>query len=92
MATKTYEIDIAEYLKTPEDIRDFLNEVAETGTESDFIQALGTAARAKGMTELSEKVGVARESLYKSLSEDGNPRFSTISRLTRALGYRLAVV
>ncbi|MCB2217453.1 MAG: putative addiction module antidote protein [Desulfobulbaceae bacterium] len=92
MGTKTYEFDIAEYLKSPEDIRAFLDEVAATGTDSDFIKALGTAARAKGMTKLAEEVGVAREGLYKSLSEDGNPKFITVSKLTRALGYRLAVV
>ncbi len=92
MTTKTYNLDITEHLKTPEDIRDFLDEVAATGDESDFIQALGTAARAKGMAELAAKIGVGRESLYKSLSEGGNPKFSTVSKVTKALGYRLAVI
>ena len=51
MTTETESFDIAEHLETPEDIRDFLNEVAQTGDESDFIYALNTAARAMGMTE-----------------------------------------
>ena len=55
--------------ETPEDIRDFLNEVAQTGDETDFIHALNTAAKAMGMTEVAKKAGVTRASLYKSLSE-----------------------
>ena len=91
MAIKTRPFDIAEHLNTTEGIRDFLNEVAETGDETDFIHALNTAARAMGMTEVAKKAGVTRASLYKSLSEDGNPRFETISKVTKALGCRLKV-
>ena len=92
MPLNTKPFDIAEHLNTPEEIRGFLQEVAATGDESDFIHALNTAARAKGMTEVSEQAGVTRASLYKSLAEGGNPKFSTISKVTKALGCRLAVV
>jgi probable addiction module antidote protein len=91
MTVKTKKFDIAEHLQTENDIRDFLNEVAATGNESDFIHALSTAARAMGMTEVAKKAGVTRASLYKSLSENGNPRFETISKVTKALGCRLTV-
>jgi len=91
MTVKTKKLDIAEHLQTENDIRDFLNEVAATGNESDFIHALSTAARAMGMTEVAKKAGVTRASLYKSLSENGNPRFETISKVTKALGCRLTV-
>lgn len=91
MAIKTKIFDIAEHLESTEDIRNFLNEVAETGDESDFVHALNTAARAMGMTEVAKKAGVSRASLYKSLSENGNPRFDTISKVTKALGCRLIV-
>ena len=91
MSITTKAFDIAEHLETPEDIRDFLNEVAQTGDETDFIHALNTAARAMGMTEVAKKAGVTRASLYKSLSENGNPRFDTISKVTKALGCRLTV-
>lgn len=91
MAIKTKYLDIAEHLESTDDIRDFLNEIAETGDESDFIHALNTAARAMGMTEVAKKAGVSRASLYKSLSENGNPRFETISKVTKALGCRLTV-
>ncbi|MCG8616096.1 MAG: putative addiction module antidote protein, partial [Desulfobacterales bacterium] len=59
--------------------------------ESDFIHALSIAARAMGMTEVAKKAGVTRASLYKSLSQGGNPQFSTISKVTKALGCKLAV-
>ena len=92
MSLKTKSFDIAEHLNTPEEIRTFLQEVAATGDESDFIHALSTAARAKGMSEVAEQAGVTRASLYKSLSRDGNPNFTTISKVTKALGCKLAVV
>ena len=91
MTLKTKTFDIAEHLKNPEDIRIFLQEVAATGDDSDFIHALNTAARAMGMTEVAKKAGVTRASLYKSLSEDGSPKFTTISKVTKALGCKLAV-
>ncbi len=92
MTLKTKSFDIAEHLNTPEEIRDFLQEVVATGDESDFIHALNTAARAMGMTEVAKKAGVTRASLYKSLAEDGNPNFATISKVTKALGCKLIVV
>jgi probable addiction module antidote protein len=92
MTITTKPFEIAEYLETDEDIWEFLAEVLATGTTSDFIHALNTAARAKGMTEVARQAGVTRASLYKSLSEGGNPRFETISKIVEALGGRLAVV
>jgi len=65
--------------------------VLYTGDESDFIHALNTSARARGMTEIARKAGVTRASLYKSLSENGNPGFVTISKETKALGCRISV-
>ncbi len=92
MEIKTKPFDVAEYLETDEDIWEFLAEVLATGTTSDFIHALNTAARARGMSEVARQAGVTRASLYKSLSEDGNPRFETISKIVEALGGRLSVV
>ena len=89
---KIFPFDIAEHLQNDDDIHGFLVEVAATGDESDFIHALNIAARAKGMTEIAKKAGVTRASLYKSLADGGNPRFDTISKVTKALGCRLGVV
>lgn len=83
--------DVANYLKTDQDIKLFLKESANSGDMSDFIHALSTAARAKGMTEVAKQAGVTRASLYKSLSDDGNPRFDTITKIVEALGCKLVV-
>ncbi len=91
MLTETFPFDISEHLETSEDIRGFLKEVADSGDTTDFIHALNIAARAKGMTEVAKQAGVTRASLYKSLSENGNPRFETISKIVEALGCKLAV-
>ncbi len=73
MTVNTTIFDIADHLDTEEDIQEFIKEVANTGTPADLIHALNIAARAKGMTEVARQAGVTRASLYKSLSEDGNP-------------------
>ena len=91
MVIKAKPFDIAEHLNNPEEIRGFLQEVAETGNETDFIHALSIASRAMGMTEIAKKAGVTRASLYKSLAEGGNPNFATVSKVTKALGCRLVV-
>ncbi len=91
MTTKTRPFDAAEYLKTDEDIKLFLQDATE-GTAEEFVHALNTAARAKGMSEVAKKAGVTRASLYKSLAEGGCPRFDTISKVAKALGCKLSVV
>ena len=83
--------DSAEYLKTDEDMVFYLEAcLEEAGDDAAFIaKALGTIARAKGMTQLARETGFGRESLYKALSGQGNPSFSTILKVMSALGIRL---
>lgn len=83
--------DSAQHLKTDEDISMYLEAcLDEAGDDAAFIaKALGTIARAKGMSQLARDTGLGRESLYKALSGEGNPSFSTILKVTRALGIRL---
>lgn len=88
MALKTTRFDAAEYLETPEDIAAFIRAaIEEDGDDPAFIaEALGVAARAKGMTDLANAAGLGRASLYKALSEDGNPSFATVYKVAKALG------
>jgi probable addiction module antidote protein len=83
--------DAAEYLKTPEDMGLYLEACLEEdpGDGSLVRLALGDIAKAKGMTQLAKITGISREGLYKALSQDGNPEFSTIMKVTRALGIKL---
>ena len=92
MTGLTKPFDISEHLNSPEEIRLFLQEVLETGDESDFIHALSIAARAMGMTQVAEKAGVTRASLYKSLAKNGNPRFTTISKIIKVLGFKITLI
>ncbi len=83
--------DSSEYLKSDEDIEFYLEACFEVaGDDAAFIaKALGNVARAKGMSQLARDTGLGRESLYKALSGDGNPSFSTILKVMHALGLRL---
>ncbi len=83
--------DSAAHLKTDADIAAYLDAcLAEAGDDAAFIaHALGVIARAKGMTQLAKDTGLGRESLYKALSGEGNPSFSTILKVMRALGVSL---
>jgi len=85
--------DSAEHLKTDEDMALYLEAcLEEAGDDAAFIaKALGTIARAKGMSQLARDTGLGRESLYKALSGEGNPSFATILKVVRALGIRLHV-
>jgi len=83
--------DPAEHLKTPEAIAAYLEEAIEIGDPAFIVDALGVIARSKGMTEVARSTGLGRESLYKALRKDGNPKFSTVLRVFDAVGLRLSV-
>jgi probable addiction module antidote protein len=85
---QTTRYDSASLLKTPQDIAAYLEAAMEDGDPRVIAAALGNIARARGMTELAREAGLGRESLYKALSPDGNPEFSTILKVVRALGLR----
>jgi probable addiction module antidote protein len=91
MALKLKRWDTAEQLKTDEDVARYWEACLEEGGDDPvFITAaLGTIARVRGMTDLARETGLTREGLYKALSPDGNPEFSTVMKVIRALGLRL---
>lgn len=91
MAEKIYDFDMAECLDSEENIREYFRQVIEDGDSEEIVIALGHIARARGMMQLAKDTGLARESLYKSLSEGAKPRFDTIMRVTKALGLKLTV-
>ncbi len=81
--------DPAEHLETKEDMVVYLESALEDGDPALISAVLGDIARAKGMVEIAEKTGLGRTSLYKALSPEGNPEFSTILKVINALGIRL---
>jgi len=89
--TKTVAYDVSEQLRTPEEMAAYLDAWLEEAPEdaAGIARALGDIARAKGMTQVARDAGLSRESLYKALSESGNPTFATVLKVAKALGVRL---
>lgn len=83
--------DMAEMLDSEQAIAEYLTVVLEENDPSALAEALGTVARARGMTQVAEASGIAREALYKALRPGAQPRFDTIQRVMAALGVKLNV-
>lgn len=84
-------VDMAEHLKSEEDVAAYLSLVLEENDSAELAHALGVIARARGMTEIANASGMTREALYKVLRPESKPHFDTISRLCNALGVSLKV-
>jgi probable addiction module antidote protein len=93
MALVTTPWNVQDFLQTPEDCAAYVQAALdEAGDDAAFVvKALGDVARSRGMAALARDVGVTREGLYRSISESGNPSFSTVFRLIRALGLEVKV-
>jgi probable addiction module antidote protein len=83
------EFDMATYLPDEQAVAEYLTIVLEENDPSALSQALGTIARARGMTEIAKSSGLTREALYKALRPSAQPRFDTIARVCAALGVKL---
>ncbi|MFN0053801.1 MAG: addiction module antidote protein [Planctomycetales bacterium] len=90
--TKTIAYDVAQQLRTPEEMLAYLDAWFEEAPDdaTGIARALGDIARAKGMAQVARDAGLSRESLYKALSENGNPSFATVLKVAQALGLRLS--
>lgn len=88
---KTSRYDVAEHLRTPEEMAAYLEACLEEadGDAAFVAKALGDIARARGMTQVARDTGLSRESLYKALSGERTPSFDTILKVVEALGLRL---
>jgi len=83
--------DAADYLKDEQAILAYLNVALDDGHPDVVAQAIGNVARARGMSRIAKRCGLGRESLYKSLSDKGNPEFRTVVSVLRAMGMHLRV-
>lgn len=91
MAEKFTRWDAADYLESEEDMALYLDACLEedTGDGSLVRAALNDIARARGMTQLARDTGLTREGLYRALSTSGNPEFSTVMKVIKALKIKL---
>ena len=90
-AKKSKPFDAAKYLDSDEAVAAYITEGLLTSDLELVAHAIGVAAKARGMTQIAERTGLSRESLYKALSADGHPQFETINLVLKALGLRLRV-
>ncbi|MGY5944137.1 addiction module antidote protein [Stenotrophomonas maltophilia] len=88
---KTIPFDPTDYLDDDIAIASYLSEALAAGDPDHFQEALGTVARARGMSGVAEVSGLGRESLYKALRPGAHPRFDTVQRVLSALGVHLIV-
>jgi probable addiction module antidote protein len=89
--TVTSRYDVAEHLRTPEEMAAYFEACLEEadGDAAFIAKALGDIARAKGMSQVARDAGLSRESLYKALSGERSPDFETILKVVGALGLEL---
>lgn len=89
--TRTTRYDVAEHLRTQEEMAAYLEACMEeaNGDAAFIAKALGDIARAKGMTQVARDAGLSRESLYKALSGERSPSLDTVLKVMGALGLKL---
>lgn len=89
--TRTTPYDVAEHLRSPEDMAAYLDAWLDEAPDdaAGIARALGDIARARGMSRVAKDAGLSRESLYRALSAEGNPSFMTVLKVARALGLKL---
>ncbi len=91
MPLETIPFDAAEFLDSPEAQAEYLSLSLAEGDPVEIAAALGVVARARGMSAVARDSGLGRESLYKSLSENGNPELATVLKVLRSMGLKLIV-
>jgi probable addiction module antidote protein len=88
---KLYDWDMADHINTKEEVFAYLEGALEEHDMETFFDVVGAIARSKGMAQIAKDLGLNRESLYKSLSREGNPSFATIAKVIDLLGYRIEI-
>ncbi|MGK7959768.1 addiction module antidote protein [Crocosphaera sp.] len=79
-------------LQDPEYVALYLNDTLNEGSPEEFYLALRNVIKAnQGMSQIAAETELGRESLYKALSDSGNPQFSTINKIISALGLQISI-
>jgi probable addiction module antidote protein len=74
-----------------DDVAAEINAALATGDPMAVVNTLGNAAKIRGMSQIAKDTGLARESLYRALSAEGNPEFATVFKVMSSMGLRLMV-
>jgi probable addiction module antidote protein len=90
MKTSSYHEALLADLADPNEAKHYLNAVLEDYPQG-FLKALRNVAQARQMAKVAQDSGVPRESLYRALSDDGNPTWDTLTAVLAALGLKLSI-
>jgi probable addiction module antidote protein len=88
----SYEDTLLPMLKDPVEAAAYVEAVLELDDPAALLVALRAVAKAHGMAEVARRADMGDKTLFRALSEDGNPTLSTISKVLHAVGLRLSVV
>jgi probable addiction module antidote protein len=83
--------DLADEIETREDVAGILEAAIEENDMEFLFKVIGDIARSKGMAQIAMDLNLNRESLYRSLSQDGNPSFVTVAKVLENLGFQLSI-
>lgn len=86
---KVTDWNVIDYLKTEEDIANYLEAALEENDIEFFLIALGDVAKARSINKIAKEIGVGRESLYKSFSGARRPNVETVFKAIDALGLKI---
>lgn len=89
MSIKLKEFDVVDFPETDEEMQEYLNAAIEKNDPKFLFTVLGDIVRAKNLSKLSRDTGISREGIYKALSGDSNPAFTTIFKIVNALGLKM---
>jgi len=91
MTIETKPFNFAKEVETKEDVALYLSLFLEENGVDGLTQALQYLAKSKGMSETAKTSGLNRQSLYRTLSNEGKPKFETIDKIIHALGFKLTI-
>jgi probable addiction module antidote protein len=91
MTIKTKPFEFASNVESKEDVALYLSIFLEENGVDGLTQALQYLAKAKGMSHIAKETGLNRQSLYRTLTAEGKPKFETIDKIIHALGFKLTI-
>ncbi|SAI58823.1 Predicted transcriptional regulator [Bordetella ansorpii] len=88
---KDYESSAVQALQDPVEAAAYLDAAMELNDPAALLVALRQIARAHGMADIAREAGLGEKTLFRALSEQGNPTLATINKVLHAVGLRLSV-
>jgi probable addiction module antidote protein len=89
--SRAYNESLDEVLRNPTDAAAYLNVALEEEDQEGFLLALRNVANAHNVSEVARLAGINRVTMYKILSEDGNPTVRTLDAVLHAMGLKLVI-